>query len=366
MLSYLAEFEDVFGPLRLLGYISVRAILAAGLSFLLGLFLVPKLTGWLHDFKAHQVLRSEDQVGSLAQLHSHKEGTPTMGGIMIYLSVTCSALLLMRPNPYTATAWVVYTALSLLGFADDYLKIALRNTEGVPQKVKLGAQVLVGIACFVFLSLHPDSAESARQLWVPFLKVPLMLWMPWYLAIAFFALVLSATSNAINLSDGLDGLAIGCVIPVSLAYGAMAYLSGNMNTAAYLNLPYVPDVGELSVACAALTGGSLAFLWFNAHPATIFMGDTGSLGIGGLIGSIALMTHQAFTLIIIGGIFVTEALSVILQVGSFRLRGKRIFLCAPLHHHFQKKGIAESKIVARFWIVAILLAVCGLATLKLR
>jgi phospho-N-acetylmuramoyl-pentapeptide-transferase len=266
----------------------------------------------------------------------------------------------------------------MVGFADDYLKVAKKNSKGLAGRYKLIGQ-LITTAVVLFILLGPwsellsgvdgkatGSALKMRELWVPFYKDPMLIAMPMLLVFLFFLITLTGASNAINLTDGLDGLAIGCTVTVALTYGIMAYASGNYVIADYLKISWVPGSGELTVLCAALLGGSLSFLWYNAHPAEMFMGDTGSLAIGGLVGAIALMVHQPLTLIIVGGIFVIEAGSVILQVASFKSRGKRIFLMSPIHHHFELKGWKETKVVIRFWILSLLFALIGLATLKLR
>jgi len=224
---------------------------------------------------------------------------------------------------------------------------------------------LTGVALLLLLSV-PDSAAKMRELWVPFYKDMLISSMPIWLLAPFFFLVLAGSSNAINLTDGVDGLAIGCTVTAALAFAIMAYVAGNVIISDYLFISYIPGAGELTVVCAALLGASLAFLWYNCHPAEVFMGDTGSLALGGLIGVIAFMVHQPFTLIIVGGIFVMEAGSVILQVASFKTRGKRIFRMSPIHHHFELKGWHENKVVIRFWILSLIFAMAGLATLKLR
>jgi len=301
-----------------------------------------------------------------------------MGGLLIFVSVVLSSLLWADPNVYVVTALVVYALLTVVGFSDDYLKVAKRNSKGLPGKMKLLGQ-LIAVAVALYLLIGPvgemltgikgnasGSALKMSELWVPFYKEVLWQTMPLTAIFVLFFFTLCGSSNAINLTDGLDGLAIGCTVTVALAYGLMAYASGNSIIADYLLISMVPGTGELTIICAALLGGCLAFLWYNAPPAEVFMGDTGSLAIGGLVGIIALMIHQPFTLVIVGGIFVIEAGSVILQVASFKLTGNRIFRMAPIHHHFELKGWKETKVVIRFWILSLLFAIVGLATLKLR
>ena len=378
MLSYLQFGEDLFGPLRLFQFISVRAIFAGVTALFLGFVFGPLIIRALQSFGASQAFREKEEVGELAELHEGKAKTPTMGGLLIFGSVFLSTLLWAEPNVYVVTAMVTYLLLTLVGFADDYLKISKRNSKGLPGKFKLLGQLITALVALYFLigplgefltGVHGKAVGSASEmteLWVPFYKEVLVQSMNVILVFFLFLVTLCGSSNAINLTDGLDGLAIGCTVTVALTYGVMAYASGNSIIADYLRVSWVPGTGELAVVCAALVGGSLAFLWYNAHPAEVFMGDTGSLAIGGLVGIIALMVHQPITLILVGGIFVMEAGSVILQVASFKTRGKRIFRMSPIHHHFELKGWKETKVVIRFWILSLIFAIFGLATLKLR
>ena len=381
MLSYLQFWEEWFGPFRLFQFISVRSVGAGITALFIGFFAGPKIIAALRAIGASQAFREKEEVGELADLHEFKAKTPTMGGVLIYLSVTISALLWAEPNVYVLAAILAYTLLTVVGFADDYLKVSKSNSKGLPGKLKLLGQLLTTI-CVLGLLLGPwsislngtasgvlESTNKMRELWVPFYSYPQQEGppiLPVALLIPFFFLTLCGSSNALNLTDGLDGLAIGCTVTVALTYGIMAYAAGNFIIADYLKVSFVPGTGELAIVCASLLGGSLAFLWYNAHPAEVFMGDTGSLAIGGLVGVIALMIHQPLTLIIVGGIFVMEAGSVILQVASFKTRGKRIFRMSPIHHHFELKGWKETKVVIRFWILSLLFALIGLATLKLR
>ena len=378
MLSYLQFYEEFFGPFRLFQFISVRAIIAGITAMLTGFFIGPRLIRFLQDFGARQAFRDKDEVGDLAELHKAKEKTPTMGGLLIFFSVVVSTILCAEPNIYVVAALVTYSLLTLVGFTDDYLKISKKNSKGLSGRYKLLGQLLsTGVLLYMVLGPLSEvltglnegaigSADKMRELWVPFYKDPIYIGMPILLVFLFFLITLTGSSNAINLTDGLDGLAIGCTVTVALTYGIMAYASGNYIISEYLKISWIPGSGELTILCAALLGGSLSFLWYNAHPAEMFMGDTGSLAIGGLVGAIALMVHQPLTLIIVGGIFVMEAGSVILQVASFKSRGKRIFLMSPIHHHFELKGWKETKVVIRFWILSLLFALVGLATLKLR
>jgi phospho-N-acetylmuramoyl-pentapeptide-transferase len=366
MLSYLADFEVYFGPLRLFRYLTLRAAFAGMTAMGIGFLFGPWLFAKLRLLSAQQSLRTQQEVGDLAELHASKSETPTMGGLMICVSVVVSTVLWARPNVYVYTGLVVYVGLTVVGFLDDYLKVVKKNSAGLAGRWKLlGQAAVTGIALLMLLSC-PESAERMRELWVPFYKEVLWAQMPLLVLVPFLFLILAGSSNAINLTDGVDGLAIGCTVTAALAFAIMAYAAGNTIIADYLFISYIPGAGELTVVCSALLGASLAFLWYNSHPAEVFMGDTGSLALGGLIGMIAFMVHQPFTLIIVGGIFVMEAGSVILQVGSFKLRQKRIFKMSPIHHHFELKGWHENKVVIRFWILSLIFAIAGLATLKLR
>ena len=366
MLSYLAQYEEFFGPLRLLRFLTLRMLMASGTAFLIGFVLGPWLIALLRRLSFKQSFRTESEVGKLAELHSGKKDTPTMGGLLIFFSVSISGLLWAQFNVWTLTALFVYTSLTALGFLDDYLKVSKGSSKGFPSRGKLIWQSLTTAAVLVILLNNPTSADKMYELWLPFLKDTVWNPMPlWFLA-GFLFLVLVGSSNAINVTDGVDGLAIGCTITVAIVYAIMAYAAGNVIISDYLLISHVPGVGELGVYCAAIVGGGLAFLWFNSHPAEVFMGDTGSLALGGLVGVIAFMTHQPVTLVIVGGIFVMETVSVILQVGSYKSTGKRIFRMAPIHHHFELKGWAETKVVIRFWILSLIFAIIGLATLKIR
>lgn len=366
MLVYLSYFEELWGPLRLFKYLTVRAGGALLTALLIGFLIAPWLWSKLRQFKAAQVLRDKSVVGALADLHAHKKNTPTMGGLLIYIAVTISTLLWAEPNLYVLGALGVYSVLTLLGFVDDLLKIKQKNSKGVPGRIKLAVQLILSLTLITALWLNPDAKEALQSLWIPFMKEPLIAVTPLPLLVLICFLVIAGSSNAINLTDGVDGLAIGCTITTAMTYAIMAYCAGNFLIANYLQIGHVVGCGELAVLCAGLVGAALVFLWYNAHPAEVFMGDAGSLALGGLIGSIAFMTLQPFTLVIVGGVFVAEAMSVILQVGSFKLTGKRIFRMSPLHHHFELKGWHENKVVLRFWIVSFVCALLGLATLKIR
>ncbi len=370
MLSYLSNFEGKFGPLRLLRYITVRMMLATVTAALIGFVLGPWL---IRRFRALKLGQSyaDGRTGAFAGQHD-KKNTPPMGGLIIFIAVFVSAVLWAEPNVWVFVSLFVYAVLTYAGWRDDYLKVVRQNHHGISSWEKIAWQSLAALVALGVLLWHPASAGKIRELWVPFYKDAVILSMPWWLLLGLIYLWIVGFSNAINLTDGLDGLAGGCTITVALVFGLMAYAAGNIKVAEYLLISYVPGTGELAVICGALIGGTLAFLWFNAHPAEVFMGDTGSLALGGLIGVMAFMIHQPLTLVIVGGVFVLEALSVIIQVGCFKYTrhrsgvGRRVFLMAPLHHHFQKLGWPETKVVLRFWIVSLLCALAGLGTLKLR
>lgn len=373
MLSYLADFENHIGPLRLLRFITVRAFLGAGTAALIGFIVGPWLIHRLRVLKFGQHY-DDDRTGDLAKRFD-KKNTPTMGGLLIFASVFGSTLLWARPNIWILTAMFVYAALTAVGFRDDYLKVVRKSRDGISSREKMLWQTLITTGALAALLLHPMSAAKISELWVPFFKQPVFLFTGVLGILALFVMMffwVVGFSNAINLTDGLDGLAMGCTVTVALVYGIMAYAAGNTVVAEYLLISFVPGTSELTIVCTALVGAGLAFLWYNSHPAEVFMGDTGSLALGGLIGVIAFMVQQPFTLIIVGGVFVAEACSVLIQVGWFKFtrirygEGRRVFLMAPVHHHFQKRGWPETKVVARFWIISLMCALCGLATLKLR
>jgi phospho-N-acetylmuramoyl-pentapeptide-transferase len=370
MLSLLSAYEEAFGPLRVLRYITLRTLMAAGTAALIGFVIGPWLIAHLRRLKfGHHY--DDDRTGELASRFD-KKNTPTMGGLLIFACVFGSSVLWAAPNVWVVTALFVYTALTAVGFRDDYLKVVRKSRHGISSGAKIFWQTVTTALALAALLMHPASSEKIRELWVPFVKHPLIASMPIAALAVFVYLWIVGFSNAINLTDGLDGLAIGCTITVALTYGIMAYAAGNVKIADYLLISFVPGTGELTVVCGALVGGALAFLWYNSHPAELFMGDTGSLALGGLLGIIAFMVQQPLTLVIVGGVFVWEAASVVIQVGYFkatrRIRGegRRFFLMAPIHHHFQKLGWPETKVVLRFWILSLIFALAGLGTLKIR
>jgi phospho-N-acetylmuramoyl-pentapeptide-transferase len=370
MLSFLSALDHHFGPLRVLHYITVRTLLATGTAALIGFLVGPWLIARMRRLKLGQAY-DDDRTGDLARAFDKKQ-TPPMGGLIIFVAVLASSLLWAAPNVWVGVALFVYTALTAVGFRDDYLKVVRKSRHGISSREKILWQTLTTLVALGILLWHPASATKIRELWVPFVKHPVVLSLPIGALFIFVYFWLVGFSNAINLTDGLDGLAIGCTITVTMVYGIMAYAAGNVKIADYLLISYVPGVGELTVVCGALVGAGLSFLWFNCYPAEVFMGDTGSLAIGGLIGLIAFMVQQPLTLIVVGGVFVWEAASVIIQVLYFKAtrrrfgEGRRFFLMAPIHHHYQRKGWPETKVVLRFWVLSLIFALIGLGTLKLR
>ena len=352
-------FRDQVSWFNVFRYITFRAAYAAVAAFLLSLFLGPWVIAQLRRFGAVKHVRQEGP-----QSHQTKSGTPTMGGLLILGSTVIPTLLFADPkNHEVGVAVGVTLALGALGFLDDYLQTVRGRNKGLVGRAKIVGQVAVGlVAGFAVLGLVPR--ETATATTVPFLKER-MLDLGW-LYIPFVVFVLTGASNAVNLTDGLDGLAIGVTVFAAAAFAGLAYVSGHSRFAEYLQIPYLPGAGELTIFCAALLGASLGFLWYNSHPAQVFMGDTGSLGLGGALGIVAVLLKMEMVFAIVGGIFVAEALSVMIQVTSFKLTGKRVFRMAPIHHHFELMGWAENKVVVRFWILAGLFALLSLSTLKLR
>lgn len=366
MLFDLADFETYYGPLRLFKYLSFRCACAMATAFIIGMLIAPSIIRFLHKLKFGDTQRTAADVGILAELHASKRKVPQMGGIIIFTAVMISSVLFARMNALVFTALFVYAALTALGFADDYVKIIKKNPKGISGKLKLAVQAAVTLVAVAVLCFSHDYSTIMRELWIPFMKYPLIACMPIWFMFVFLFFVLAGTSNAINLTDGVDGLAIGCTISAALAYAVFTYVAGNAIAAEYLFLRFIPGSGEMTVICCALLGGSMAFLWYNAHPADVFMGDTGSLALGGLIGITAFMCLQPFTLVIVGGVFVIETVSVIIQVTSFKTTKRRVFRMTPIHHHFELKGWNENRVVVRFWILSLIFALAGLATLKIR
>jgi phospho-N-acetylmuramoyl-pentapeptide-transferase len=367
MMYYLHRLSDQFGGFNVFFYVTFRAVAAAITAFVLSLLFGNYVIRILTALKLGQPIRAKEEVHRLADLHGGKQGTPTMGGVLIIGTVFIASFLWARPD--NRFVWLVLFAmlyLGVLGFADDYLKVTKKKSDGVSGRIKLVFQIALAlIIAAVFLN-SPLIEVQARSLYVPFFKTPVITNMGTWFTLLFFALVIVGASNAVNLTDGLDGLASGCAITVAFAYAFLSYAAANFRIAEYLQVPFYPFTGELTVVCAALIGAGFGFLWFNCHPAKVFMGDTGSLAIGGLIGVVAICCKQELLLVIVGGVFVIEAVSVILQVLSFKLTGKRIFVMSPLHHHFELVGWKENTVIVRFWILSGIFALLGLATLKLR
>lgn len=361
MFYFLSEFRDAFSALNIFRYITFRAGMAAVTTFLLCVVLGPYCIRKLRQLEVREIAKRED-CPDLDKFHIPKEGTPTMGGIFVIGSIVISVLLwsdLSNMNVLLTLLTCVW--LGVLGGVDDYVKLTKIGQRGVTKRTKLIWQILLGFFVGSYLYFNP---MTSTKLDIPFFKdVILDLGV---LYIGLVALVIIGTSNAVNLTDGLDGLAIGCVLIVSLTLGILSYITGHFQFSEYLFIPYVPGAGELAVFCSAIMGASLGFLWFNCHPATIFMGDIGALSLGGTLGAIAVLIKKELLLVIIGGVFVMEALSVILQVFSFKTTGKRIFKVSPLHHHLQLSNWPESKIIIRFWILSIIFALLALTTLKIR
>lgn len=353
-LSPLAGEWTIFNVFRYISFRSMAALITAlAISILIG----PAFIAWLRQVHCGQYILED------VKAHAAKAGTPTMGGLLIFISMGISLLLWADlGNTYIWQTIFVFAGFGFVGFWDDISKIQHQANKGITPRKKLLAQIAVACIAMVFLCINP---AYTSQLYVPFFK-DLVFSLGWFY-LPFGVFVMVASSNAVNLTDGLDGLAIGPSIVAAIVFSILIYITGNARFSSYLLLPYVPGVGEVTVFCAALVGGGLGFLWFNAYPAQIFMGDTGSLSIGGVLGFLAILCKQELILGVAGAIFVAETLSVILQVSYFRWSGgKRIFRMAPLHHHFELKGIPESKIIIRFWILSIMLGLLALSALKLR
>ncbi|MCG6120955.1 MAG: phospho-N-acetylmuramoyl-pentapeptide-transferase [Blastomonas sp.] len=356
MLYILAQYLDFEGPLNLIRYLSFRSGAAIVTALLIGLVIGPRFILMLRTRQGKgQPIRTDGP-----QTHLAKRGTPTMGGLMILIALTISVLLWMDLSSSFVWACLAVTlGFGLIGFLDDFDKVRKASHKGVSGKVRLlGEFVIAGIASWIILR------ETGTLLYVPFINYPPFDLGLFYIPFAAFTIV--AFGNAVNLTDGLDGLATFPVIIASLTFLLIVYMVGNAKFAAYLGIPHVPGAGELAIYCGCIIGACLAFLWFNAPPAAVFMGDTGSLALGGALGAIAVASHHEIVLGIVGGLFVVEAMSVIIQVFFFKRTGKRVFRMAPIHHHFEQLGWPESTVVVRFWIIALVLALAGLATLKIR
>ena len=354
---WLQGLENFFG---LFAYLTFRGILAALTSLFLSLWLGPAVIRRLGQLKGGQPIRKDGP-----QSHFSKAGTPTMGGALILITVLLSVLLWgdLR-NKYVWTVLLVMLAFGAIGWYDDWIKIVRRDPNGLKSRWKYLLQSVFGLAAGLYLWLYAD-VPAATTFYVPFFKsIALPLAGVGFVAIAYFWIV--GFSNAVNLTDGLDGLAIMPTVLVACALGVFAYASGNAVFSSYLQIPQVPGAGELIIICAAIAGAGLGFLWFNTYPAMVFMGDIGALALGAVLGTIAVIVRQELVLVVMGGIFVIETLSVMIQVASFKLTGKRVFRMAPIHHHFELKGWPEPRVIVRFWIISVILVLVGLATLKVR
>ncbi len=359
--NILYPLHEIFSFLNVFRYITFRAAGAAVTAFLISLVLGPILIKKLKALKVGEKINKNDSI-RLDELHKHKKDTPTMGGILILAAIMFSTLLWADLfNKYIIIVLGSTLWLGITGFIDDYLKQVKKKAKGLPAIAKFASQIILGLVIGTILLLDP---LHSTKLDVPFLKN--ITFNLDGLFIVFVILVISGTSNAVNLTDGLDGLAIGIVVMVAIAFSVLSYVSGNFKFSEYLLIPYIKGSGELAVFCASILGAGLGFLWFNCYPASIFMGDVGSLALGGALGTVALIIRKEMLLVIVGGVFVLEALSVIIQVGAFRLTKKRVFKIAPLHHDFQFSGWPESKVIVRFWILASLFALLTLVTLKIR
>lgn len=354
--DYLSQYHSGFAVVQ---YLSLRAIFAVITALTVALFLGPKVIRKLREYQIGQAIRDDGP-----KSHLSKAGTPTMGGALILLSIAVSTLLWGNlENKYVWLTLLVTLAFGAIGWVDDYRKVVEKNSKGLPARWKYFWQSLLAIVAGTYMfATAPSAAETS--LIIPFFKDVLLDMGIFYIVLSYFVIV--GSSNAVNLTDGLDGLAILPTVMVGGALGLCAYLAGNVNYAEYLSIPYVIGAGELVVFSGALVGAGVGFLWFNTYPAQVFMGDVGSLALGAALGMMAIITRQEIVFFIMGGIFVAETLSVILQVGSFKLTGKRIFRMAPLHHHYELKGWPEPRVIVRFWIVTLILVLAGLATLKIR
>ncbi len=366
------EWAEYLGPLRMFKYIAFRCAAAAVTALLMSWWLGPKVIRWLTRLKLGQEYKDKAaEAGGLSARILEKKGTPTMGGVLIVLVLDTVALMWAQWNALLILTLLSVVVLTGLGFYDDFMKITRQNNRGVTSAVKMFVQFLLAGIIAVYLWHVPATSNLITDIMVPFYKYPVLTGAAG-VGLVITVLSIVGSSNAVNLTDGLDGLAIGCTLIVSFVFLVLTYVAGNEKVAGYLLVPYVPGAGELTVFCSAMIGAGLGFLWFNCHPAQVFMGDTGSLALGGALGIMAVLIHQPLVLVIAGGVFVAEAASVMMQTGWFKFtrwrygEGRRIFLMAPLHHHFEKMGWYESQVVTRFYILCILCAVVALSTLKIR
>ncbi len=354
--DWLTQFESGF---NVFSYLTLRAILSTLTALLIAIIIGPKMIRWLQRMQIGQTVRTDGP-----ESHLSKSGTPTMGGLLILAAIVISVLLWADlTNTYVLVTLFVVVTFGIIGFVDDYRKVVRKDSKGLIARWKYFWQSVIALCVAFYLYSSAQTMEETALL-VPFFKEVLPQLGILYIAIVYFALV--GTSNAVNLTDGLDGLAIVPTILVAGAFAIFAYVTGNANFSGYLNIPHIPLTSELVIVCTAIVGAGLGFLWFNTYPAMVFMGDVGSLALGGTLGVLAVLVRQEIVLIIMGGVFVLETVSVIMQVGCYKLRGQRIFRMAPIHHHYELKGWPEPRVIVRFWIISLILVLIGLATLKLR
>jgi len=379
MLYYLMKYlERVYEPpgFQIIDYSTVRAALAAITALLISLFIGRSIIEWLRTKQLGETVRAGIDAGVVD--HSHKQGTPTMGGLIILLSVLGATLLWGAIAEVYVWLILVATAwMGAFGFADDYIKVVRKNKTGLSARIKLTGQITLGLLVGSVLYFHPEFSDFRTLTYLPFVKNETLDYdifqyfisgvdLGWLIYIPIVIFILTALSNAVNLTDGLDGLAVLPTVLVGGALGVFAYVTGNINFADYLGIPYIAGSGEILVFCATLAGAGLGFLWFNTYPAQVFMGDIGALSLGAALGVVAVVVRQEIVLAIMGGVFVVETVSVMIQVASYKLTGRRVFRMAPLHHHFELKGWAEPKVIVRFWIITVILVLIGFASLKIR
>ena len=359
MIIYLAEYlESIHSGFNVFQYLTLRAVMAAITALVISFIVGPSMIRKLNRYRIGQVVRDDGP-----QTHLAKAGTPTMGGALILVAVSVTTLLWGRlDNRYVWVVLITTLLFGVVGWIDDYRKLVKKDPKGLASRYKYFWQSVIAVGVVTYLYMYASPRET--ELVIPFLKdvYPQMGWL--FIPFAYFVIV--GSSNAVNLTDGLDGLAVMPTVLIAGALGLIAYLTGHVGFAEYLSIPYLSGVGEISIFCAALVGAGLGFLWFNAYPAMVFMGDVGALALGAALGIVAVVIRQELVLLIMGGVFVMETVSVILQVASFKLTGKRIFRMAPLHHHFELKGWPEPRVIVRFWIITVILVLIGLATLKIR
>ncbi|MFN4291150.1 MAG: phospho-N-acetylmuramoyl-pentapeptide-transferase [Permianibacter sp.] len=360
MLLWLAQYlEQYYHGFNVFGYLTLRTILGVLTSLAISLIVGPKMIDWLRRYQVGQTVRKDGP-----QTHLSKSGTPTMGGTLILVSIALSTLLWANlDNRFVWVVLLVTLGFGAIGFADDYIKLVRKDPKGLIARWKYFWQSVFGLAAAVYLYLNAASPAETTLI-IPFFKNVLIPLGAFYVLLTYFVIV--GTSNAVNLTDGLDGLAIVPTVMVAGALAIFAYVTGNTVFAEYLQIPYVKGVGEVAVFCGAIVGAGLGFLWFNTYPAMVFMGDVGALALGAALGIVAVLVRQELVLFVMGGVFVMETVSVMVQVASFKLTGRRVFRMAPIHHHFELKGWPEPRVIVRFWIITVILVLAGLATLKLR